>query len=424
MYKKATPTPSQTRAMEVARVGAMSQAPFFCHFFYNMMEEYPTLDMPTAATDGRRLFYNPEFIAGLTPQEAVFVLVHEIQHAVMRHPQRMKSYAQTGQLRGLPFDAGLFNVCADFVINADLVATNVGRMNPSWLLDPQVGGMDLVEDVYFQRYKKQPPGGGGQGPGGSPGGRGNNPTRGGQGRPDKQAEANGGRFDEILPPQQDPVSGREDVPSDAQFNDAIAQAAAAAKAVGKLPGSVERMVEEILAPTVSWREHVRMLLTGRLGARRETWQRPNRRRLVLNPIIYVPGRRGYGAELVTVVIDNSGSISSEEYDAFYAEVGGVLADVRPKNVMVIWCDAEVRRVETVRSLDELEGVRVEPTPGGGGTSFIPPFEYLAERDIKPETLIYLTDLYGGFPPQPDYPVVWAATTDQKVPWGDVVRIKL
>jgi predicted metal-dependent peptidase len=105
-------------------------------------------------------------------------------------------------------------------------------------------------------------------------------------------------------------------------------------------------------------------------------------------------------------------------------VGGVIADVRPRRVILIHCDAKVQQVDEASSLDELAHLRVKGSPGGGGTSFIPPFEYLREQGIRPETLIYLTDLMGTFPEDPGYPVVWAATTDADVPFGEVVRIKL
>jgi predicted metal-dependent peptidase len=39
--------------------------------------------------------------------------------------------------------------------------------------------------------------------------------------------------------------------------------------------------------------------------------------------------------------------------------------------------------------------------------------------------VYLTDGYGAFPDtKPAYPTIWAMTTDEKAPWGDVVRIKV
>lgn len=428
MHKKVKLTPSQERVMEIARVGAMTAAPFYSYYFNDQMEEYPTDDVPTAATDGRRFFYNPAYFETLTPDETVFATVHEIDHAVMLHAQRMRHYHQAQKMRSLPWDSDFFNVCADYIINARLVRDSVGRINQAWLFDPSVKGDELVEDLYEARWRKPPPGGGGGG--GSTAGqtrpRGSDGTdRTSRNRPDKAAQSNGGRFDEVEQPQRDPETGRDDVPTEAQFADAIARAAEAAKQQGKLPAHIRRLVDELVAPQVNWREYVRMLLTGKLGARKETWLRPNRRRLILNPIVFMPGKTGYGSQLVVVGLDTSGSISQEELTAFCSEVGGVLNDCRPRQILVVWCDAEVRRADYVRTLDELEGIRADPPAGGGGTSFVPVFDYVKEHGLRPDSLIYLTDMYGAFPEEePAYPVVWCKTTDKKAPFGDEVRIVL
>jgi predicted metal-dependent peptidase len=424
MYKKSTLTPSQQKMMEIARTGLMTSCPFFAYYFYSEMEDYPTTEIETAATDGKRIFYNPEYLETLKTPERVFVLAHEIYHVIRRHPARMRHYSSEDSLRGLPWNQDLFNVAADYPINADLVALNIGLCNPAWLYDPSIKPEELAEDLYEKWIKHQPPSGAagtqviwwvhslyGDGRKG--------------GKADKAAQANAGRFDEVLEPHVDAVTGKEDIPSDVQFREAVARAAAAAKAMGNMPGSFQRVVDEILDPQISWREHIRLLVTQRLGMRAETWETPNRRRLVLNPMIILPGRRGFGAGTVVCVIDNSGSIQGKELAAFFGEVGGVIADVRPKRVILIWCDADVRQVDEARSLDELSGIRVKGAPGGGGTDFRPPFEYLAEEQITPDVLIYLTDMEGRFGHAPSYQTIWCSTSKGKTaPFGDVVEITL
>ena len=146
---------------------------------------------------------------------------------------------------------------------------------------------------------------------------------------------------------------------------------------------------------------------------------------MLNPIIIVPGRADYGADTVVVVGDSSGSMGEKEIAAVFAECGSVLVNVRPRRMILIWCDTKIQRVDEASSFDELEAIRVKGGAGGGGTDFRPPFEYLAEQGIKPDMLIYLTDLLGPFPEEkPNYHVIWCATTEHEVPWGDVVRIKV
>ncbi len=420
------PTFEQRQALDVARVGFMSACPFYAHMFYSICREVLTLGVPTAATDGRHIFINPEYVASLKPAERIFVYAHEMKHVVDRHPQRMAHYAREGKLGGLDWDQHLFNQAADYCINAELQAEGVGMMNPSWLWDAQTSPEDLTEDTYARHFKAKPPQPQGSKPKPAPGktlaGSGHGP-RGVPG--DKQADSQGGGFDSLMAPPVSPVTGKADLPDDGEFKEAVARAATAAKAMGKLPGSLQRKIDTILEPQVDWREHVRMVMTGHIGARRETWDKLNRRRLVLNPMVCMPGRRGYGAELVAVVVDNSGSITEAELRAYFSEVAGILADVRPREVVLIWCDAAVRQVDRASSLDEMEHIRVKGSPGGGGTDFNPPFDYLEREGVRPETLIYCTDMHGRFPVQaPGYPVVWAATTSVVAPFGDTVHVKV
>jgi predicted metal-dependent peptidase len=433
--KRVRPTRNQEEAMIEARISFMRFCPFFCHYFYEEMEEYVTDEVPTLATDGRRIFVNPGYLESLTPMERCFAYAHEVDHTVLRDPQRMQHYGAQGYIQyadgtKLDWDQQLANRAMDFRINAHLVDMGVGACNSAWMYDPKIKADEVFEDVYRKIYKKPPPQQGqSQQPTTGSGGSDNKPPTYGDtqrgGRPDKAAQANEGSFDEVLAPYQDPVTGKDDIPSEVEFTEAIARAAAAAKAIGKLPGSLQRMVDEILEPQVNWREHIRMILTGKIGRRRESWDTPNRRRIVLNPAIYLPGKRGHGANDVTVVVDNSGSVSNEEMTVFFSEASAILADCKPKLVRVIWCDSAVRRVEEARCLDELEHIRVEGSPGGGGTDFRPPFAWLEENSIRPDTVVYLTDMMGSFPEDPKvYPVVWCATTAQKAPFGETVHVEV
>lgn len=456
MHAKIRLNSEQRRVMEEAYTSLMNFTPFFAYYFYDQMEDYPTFEVPMAATDGRRIFYNPDYMATLKPMERCFALAHEVYHVIYKHPTRMAAYHKEGTLQGLPFNPDLFNSAADFVINADLIDSGIGSCNPAWLYDPDIKADELAEDVYVKLWKKNPPpqqddgdeeqpgpGDQSQGPGQS-----SKPTPGhaplapaGSGRPkpgktygaakgrsagvDKTAQANGGGFDKVLEPHRDEASGKEDLPGDMEFREAVARAEAVAKRAGKLPGNLQRVVREIVEPQVPWKDMLRLRVTGKVGSRRENWQRPNRRRLVLNPFVYMPGKQGHGAELITVVIDNSGSIGERELAVFLSEAAAIFNDCRPKRVQVIWCDAVIRRVEEARSLDEI--LHIRQAPGGGGTSFHPPFVYLQEQRIVPDTLVYLTDMYpgDGWPAQPDYPVIWCSTSKGiAAPFGDLVEVRV
>ena len=358
-YEACVPTPEETYALDVARCGFLHSCPFYAHYFYSEMKEKFSYDIKTAATDGRHILINPAYFATLKPAERIFVYAHEVEHAICLHPTRGKHYRKEGELRGHPWDHEQGNIMMDYVINAGLIENGIGMCNPSWLYADDVTGEDLWEDVYERKFKKPPTGYGQSGKASK-----------GQAA-DKTAAGQGGAFDEVLEPGIDPATGEEDLPSEAEFREAITKAAAMAKSQGKLSASMQRRVDAILQPQVNWREHIRMLMAARIGNNSETWDRPNRRRLALNPLVIMPGRRGYGADTVAVAIDTSGSIGERELSAFFGEVGGIIADCKPKRVILIHCDASINRVDEANTLDELAHVRAKGAVGEGARTSVP-----------------------------------------------------
>jgi predicted metal-dependent peptidase len=433
--KRARLNYDQRQVMEQAFTSMMNFCPFFAFYFYDQMEDYPTLEVEMAATDGKRIFYNPEYMATLNAMQRCFALAHEVYHVIYKHPTRIAYYHREGKLKGLDFYPDLFNIAADYVINADLVDSKIGTINPAWLYNPEIKASELAEDVYEKLFKQNPPPprrsqkGDDKGGGTTGSGANHTPKTSGQqtGRKtghDVHAQANGGRFDQVLAPQRDAATGAEDVPSEMEFREAVARAEAAAKRAGKMPANLSRVVRDIVDPQIGWKDELRLRVTGKVGHRREDWNHPNRRRIALNPPVYIPRRQGHGAELIAVVIDNSGSIGNDALTVFFSEAAAILNDCRPKKVLLIWADAAVQRVDEARSLDEL--LHIREAPGGGGTSFVPAFEYLERERIQPDTLVYLTDMdcYGRWPDEPRYPVIWCATTDTKGPFGETVRVRV
>ena len=53
--------------------------------------------------------------------------------------------------------------------------------------------------------------------------------------------------------------------------------------------------------------------------------------------------------------------------------------------------------------------------GGGGTAFVKVIEKAAE--YEPDVFVGLTDLFGSFPEEPEFPCVWASTGKDTAPFG-------
>src|SRR6266850_2170257 len=72
-----------------------------------VMENDPQIQ--TAATDGVYLYYNPQWFEKLSDAERLFTLAHEVRHCALLHMTRRGNR-----------DAMLWNIAADYRINADL----------------------------------------------------------------------------------------------------------------------------------------------------------------------------------------------------------------------------------------------------------------------------------------------------------------
>jgi predicted metal-dependent peptidase len=420
-------SPAHQTLWNETKVAMLWAVPSFSDVWIAMMVDrdgetaWFTDQIPTAATDDKLLYINPEWFFKLTLDERLFVCSHEILHAIFGHSGLVFLLHKQGEIKypdgvTLPLVPDLFNDAADYVINDQLVVGKVGVLAANGLHWPELINGDMaVLDAYrllWQACKNS----GGKGP------QQERTTNGKQGA----GSAPGGKpFDQLLKPG----TGQGKTPTEAmsernetEWQVAVQAAMESAKLRGQLPANLERMFTKRLEPKADWRDVLSLAVTRRIGNDRYTWER-------LEPqFIYrgigAPGRTSYGCNLVIVVRDSSGSINDHTCAVFGAETRGVLEQIKPKHVILADCDAAIHRWEEIEDLSDLEGPTMESLRGGGGTSFIPPIERIAEENLEPDLVIYLTDGYGNFSERPPYPVVWGSITHQPsmYPWGEVVLV--
>lgn len=368
-----------------------------------------TPEVGVAATDGLYVYLNVDTWFKYKLSERVFIVAHEVVHSILNHPIVMHAYRRTGKIKFKDGTEAAWHEdtaqrAADFIINDMLVESKIGTMPADARHDPKlITHKDSFIDAY-QKLMKHDLGGGGSG----------------------GASGKGG-FDVVLKPGR--AEGKSpqqaaDERSDQEWKVAVAAAMASARAQGKLSSSMQDMFDEVLEPQVSWQEHIAGFFRRKLGSGSYDFRRPDRRLIARLPDpIYAPARVGFGAEAVVVAVDTSGSIGTKTLALFMGEMAGVLEDVRPKDLYVVWCDAAVRRVDQPEDVGDLREMRRKGAPGRGGTDFRPVFEWVKKQGLKPDALLYLTDLEGSFPPvAPDYPVLWGSIGTSKAPFGEVVVI--
>lgn len=195
------------------------------------------------------------------------------------------------------------------------------------------------------------------------------------------------------------------------------------KSQGYLPGSLIEFIEGMLNPVIPWNSILHRFLQNTLMVDWH-WSRPNRRYVYRK--IFLPSVVKENLEAV-IAIDTSGSISSNELRDFLSEVLGIIQNIASTKIYLISCDASVQDVIELEHGVSIDNKILPWEEGGGlrgrgGTSFIPVFDYVRDKEIYPDVLIYFTDTYGTFPSSaPNYPVLWIKTTDGKIPWGEDIR---
>jgi len=447
-YAEVPLDPTQRRQWEDTLSAFTWIAPGFINVMYTMMSSSSKNDehalfthqLPaTAGTDGIQLIINPLRYFKYHLLERVFINLHEVMHEILNHCRLSYAFRRAGQItfkgKALPWDDAYANRIQDYVINAVLVAAGLGRISKDWLFDPKIADDDdhWIE-VYFRHWKNRDEicrGDGDNGDDGPQDGPEDQPGDGGgpQERGGSKPKAPGkGRFDCHLDPGQsiggEPEEHKER--NEQLWEIAVNTAMEIQRAQGKLPGSLERFFKQLLEPKVDWTEHIKGKIVRLLGAGAYDWRRLDRRLITRG--IGAPGITGHGARLVVVGGDTSMSVfhNGELVSRFCAEIGGMLEDVNPEQVLVLWCDTEVKRDDMLEDVGDLRHAMFKGVPGGGGTSFVPVFDYIAKHQLEPDCLIYLTDGDGRFPANfaADYPVIWGDISGNasKYPFGEVVRI--
>ena len=367
------------RRLSKAKTSLILESPFIGTIALNMPFELSD-DIPTAATNGKRVKFNPTFIEDMTDEELKFLVAHEVFHPMMDHNFR----------RG-DRNPRKWNRACDYVINQLLTQENVGKMPSGGLLNAQIyqAGNGTSDGIYNILEDDQD--------GGDDGG---------------YADGNG-PFDDCEDADGGPA---EQAQAQAEMKIQVAQAAQAAKMMGKLSANMQRLVSEVLQPKVDWRD-VLQRFAQKARTDQRTYARPNR--IFAAQGLYLPSVTGERMGELLFAVDCSGSIDQHTLNQFAAEIRKVKDDCLPVCIHVIYFDSTVSHYESYAPDDDLD---IKPH-GGGGTAFSPVFRYAEEHGIEPVACAFLTDLYcHDFGDAPDYPVLWVSNGADHAPFGEVVMM--
>jgi predicted metal-dependent peptidase len=399
-----TANPTALR-IQKARTALLLDHPFFGSLLFRLKGR-ESRSVKTMATDGVSLFYNPDFVETLNAATLAGTLAHEVMHPALHHHVR-----RSGR------DPRKWNEACDYAINPLLVDAGLS-LPDGVLIESRFRGM-CAEQIYNlleseSETESEPVTGDEDEERESPQGESSAAPSSQQESNEPSAPESEGGIGQVLDaPTPDKEAGAVEGQA-REWDVAVNQAMSVARQAGKVPAGLNRTLEGAAEAAVDWRELLRRLWSETIPAD-YSWLRPNRRHLWTG--LYLPGVVREGVGEVAIAVDCSGSVNARQLSLFEAEARSILEGQRPELVYVLYFDTAIHKVDTYAA-----GQRIDLNPvGGGGTEFGPCFEWLDERGIRPQALVFLTDLYGSFPTTaPAYPVLWASTGSRKAPFGEVI----
>lgn len=415
------------------------------------------LPVPTAATDGKKIWLDPGSWLSLRVNQRMWRLAHETQHRL---------FLDCDLNRKGHRDHMLWMISTDIWNNATLNVCGVGEPPETSIPADNRGNVEIningkaikfteahlmkKEDIYDQILKhvqqnppppcpvhggKQPQKGKGQQGQGQPAqqpgqgqqqGQGQQPAQ-GQGKGQGQGQHGHGGGSQCTCGSGHTVTDKsgKDVGhdchqdgvelSDQERMDVENEARrmyVESKMRGTMPGWLEQQFEAMLERKVDWRSELREMSTPEIKAY-STFGRTNRRSYALGVAMgrrmYLPGMRKEGITIAEF-IDTSGSMGEKEVRYILGETKNIFKSFEPGmvHINVYLHDTEVyRKIE----LDDATAVDDIKLRGNGGTSHKDAFEKAEEDGAR--CVIAFTDGYSDFPPETKISkVLWIVTDKQ------------
>jgi predicted metal-dependent peptidase len=336
----------------------------------------------TIATDGRKFYYNADFVSKLSDGEMIFGFGHELGHIIFDHMTR----------RG-DREPQVWNMAGDYVINNMLIRESVGTAITTVpiLADRKYEGK-TADEVYDDLMKNATvikmtlddhldmEGDGDDGD-------------------DQDGDGQGGdKVGKTGKPKFKKLSEEERKALRDEWREAVIQAAKNAGA-GNTPADIQRLVKDITAPVMDLKDLLRIQFSGSVKSD-YTWMRPNRKAWHTGAIM--PGQLP-GEELdIVVALDASGSIDEGMLSDFLGMVQGSLDQFTSYKVRIVTFDTDIYNEDTFTG-DDGRSMAEYDIQGGGGTDFTCIWQWMKDNDVQPHQLVVFTDGYPfGSWGDPDY----------------------
>jgi predicted metal-dependent peptidase len=357
---------------------------------------------PTMATDGYRIYFNPEWVSHLKDIEIRGVLAHELMHVIFSHSSRKASR-----------DADKWNKACDYAINLFLLEQGF-RLPAGGLVDGSFVGLpaekiyDLIQSEKIGTKKM----------------RGPSSVDSTEDGPGTLADAGS----DLLDPSDPRLSGTKDAsdPDNEQLVDLIEdlRSDATTKLQGNSSAWFKSECDSANGAKIDWRALLRSWLHDRIRNDWSLWP-PSKKHIHRGLILPSVGVEAPGH--LVFAVDTSGSMSDSELALIYAEVRN-FRETFPCRLTILQADTNIKSIVEYGEMDGTEIPDRVSVHGRGGTDFRPVFDWMNNQySGQGSALLFATDGYGTFPNHPPpFPVIWLKTPvaieDSKFPFGSVVPL--
>lgn len=391
-----------------SRVELQTETPFFSYLCLHL-NPTPTETIPSAGIDiYGNLYYNKKWIESLSIREIKAVLIHEVMHLVFEHLERI-----------LKRDPSRWNIAADLCVN-NVIITNgftlpkttlIPTNNTFKIFNKTIVDIDkkLAEEIYNEIPKPKTI---------SISGFDIHYYEVGDDKDGKGDSKDGDNKDKS---KKGSSLGKSAGKVKRNWKRVLVEAATIAKMQGNVPAGMDRYVDKILYPKLSWKELLYKYITRELPCD-YTWTRPSRRSIATG--YYMPSVVKESID-VLVSVDTSGSIGPEELTEFISEIVNLSQSFIGLRMTVIVHDCIVYETYELSNAttDDILNIKLK---GGGGTDHSPVYAWIKDNKPQAKILIAFTDGFTDFPKAESIKTIWVLSKNhvdiKQIPFGDIVEL--
>lgn len=369
-----------------ARVVLMFYQPWFGQLA-NYLNFKIDNDINTMAVDiNGNIFFNEEFVNSLSQEELAGVICHEILHLAFQHLSRMGNR-----------NPKIWNIAGDLKVNDEIIFNQSKFKLPKMALVAQgntieIGKAKIVnidtkssEQIYEEIINKN-----------------------------NSEDLKDIGMDTFVIANNNSDKAKEKA---GEWVQRVAVANETFKDKGCIPAGILKELKKLDTPELKWHQIITQRL--KLISSGKTWKKPSKRMLPW----YFPSKQKVKGLSCVVCIDSSGSMGEKELQKALTELWGLSQQFKAIKFWITCCDTELSEpfIITTSTKKDLLNIKLK---GGGGTSFVPVFDWIKKENINPDCLIYFTDLYGDFPNRkPLYQTYWITeSSNMQVPFGKKIKI--